>query len=85
MPAEIINRKKKGFSIPLNIWLWENGKFRDLIYDIIFSSTAKKRGFFNYKVIERMFYEHDRLIQFHGQRIWSLFMFEMWQRSFIDR
>ena len=84
VPKKIIDRTKMGFSVPLDIWLWQKGKFRDLIYDVIFDSRTKRRKYFNYKIIEKMFYEQERLLQLHGHQIWTLFMFEMWQRNYLD-
>ena len=85
IPKAILTRSKMGFSVPLKTWLWEKGKFRDLIYDVLLDPKTKKRGYFNYPMIEKMLHEHDRLIQMHDQRIWTLFMFELWHRNFLDR
>ncbi len=84
VPKEIIRRRKRGFEIPLEIWLWQNGKFRDMVYNVVFDSKTKKRGYFNYKMIEKMFYEHDRLLKAHHHEIWTLFILELWHRNFLD-
>ena len=84
IPKAILKRPKMGFSVPLNTWMWEQGKFRDFVYDVLFDSKTKRRGYFNYAVIEKMFLEHDRLITMHDQRIWTLLMFELWHRNFLD-
>jgi len=84
LPRQIIKREKMGFSIPINIWLWQNGKFRDLVYDAIFNLKAKKRGLFNYKAIEGVFSKHEQIAPFQGHSIWALFMFELWQKNFLD-
>jgi asparagine synthetase B (glutamine-hydrolysing) len=73
------------FAIPLDIWLWQKCRFRDLIYDVIFDSRTKKRGYFNYNLIGKMFYEHERLIKLLGHRFWTLFMYELWHRNFLDK
>ncbi len=31
LPKEILERPKKGFSIPMDLWVWEKGKWRDMI------------------------------------------------------
>ena len=84
LPKAIAERPKMGFSIPLGIWLWEDGKFGDLVRDVIFDPKTKRRGYFNYPMIDKMFAEHDRLHQSHAQRIWTLFMFELWHRNFLN-
>lgn len=83
LPPKIAKRSKMGFSIPLDIWLWEKGRFREMVYDVLFDSKTRHRGYFNYRFIERMFSEHDKLTACHGYRIWALFMFELWQRNFL--
>ncbi len=85
LPASIINREKMGFSIPMDIWLWRKGKFSDMIYDVLFDQRTKKRGYFDFAAVKKMFYEHDHLICLHGHRIWALFMFELWHRNFLDK
>lgn len=84
IPKAILERSKMGFSVPLKTWLWEKGKFRDFIYDVLLDARTKRRGYFNHKLIQTMLDEHDQLIYMHDQRIWTLFMFELWHRNFLD-
>ena len=42
------------------------------------------RGFFRHQYVKHMLDQHSRLECFHGYRIWVLFMFEHWQREFMD-
>ncbi len=85
LPLGVTDRPKKGFSVPLDAWLWEEGPIRELIRDVLFSQKSKSRGHYDHRAIERMFSEHDRFQIMHGYRIWLLFMFEMWCRNFIDK
>jgi asparagine synthase (glutamine-hydrolysing) len=84
LPKEILERPKKGFSIPMDLWLWEKGKWRDMIYDTIFSQRTREREQFDMKILERLQHEHERLENFHGYKLWTIFIFEMWQRAFLD-
>jgi asparagine synthase (glutamine-hydrolysing) len=84
LPASVLERSKKGFSIPMDLWLWEKGVWREMIYDTIFSQRARARGQFDMKILERLQHEHDRLEKLHGYKLWTIFIFEMWQRTFLD-
>lgn len=83
VPEKIIRRTKMGFAIPLDIWLWEKGKFRDMVYDTLFDSQSRQREYFNHRFVKQMASEHDSLTQLHGYRLWVLFIFEMWHRKFM--
>jgi asparagine synthase (glutamine-hydrolysing) len=85
LPKTVIERGKKGFSIPMDVWLWEKGAWRELIYDTIFSQRTRERGQLEIKVLEKLQHEHERLERLHGYKLWTVFVFEMWQRAFLDR
>jgi asparagine synthase (glutamine-hydrolysing) len=82
LPREVLARPKKGFSIPMDVWLWEKGPWRDMVYDTVFSDSSRRRGLFNMTMLEQMQREHDGLERLHGYKFWTLFMFESWQRRF---
>lgn len=84
LPDTILERSKKGFSIPMDLWLWEKGQWREMIYDTIFSQRTRARGQFDMKTLERLQSEHERLENLHGYKLWTIYMFESWQRAFID-
>ncbi len=84
LPDEIIARPKKGFSIPMDVWLWMKGTFRDMVYDTLLAPRTRARGLFNFPRVASMLDEHDRLRGLHGYRLWTLFVFEVWQRNFVD-
>jgi asparagine synthase (glutamine-hydrolysing) len=84
LPPEILQRPKKGFSIPMDLWLWERGRWRDMVYDTLFSARTRQREQFDRATLERMGREHDRMEKMHGYRLWTAFIFETWQRRFLD-
>jgi asparagine synthase (glutamine-hydrolysing) len=85
LPKSILERPKKGFSIPMDLWLWEKGEWREMIYDTIFSRSTREREQFDMKALERFQHEHERLERCHGYKLWAVYVFEMWQRNFLDR
>ncbi len=84
LPREVLARSKKGFSIPLDVWLWQPGPFRDMVRDVLLDPQTRARGQFAPGAVTRMWDEHDRLRALHGYRLWTLFVFELWQRHFVD-
>lgn len=85
LPEVILERPKQGFGIPMDLWLWEKGRWRDMVYDTIFSRRTRERGQFDMQVLERLQHEHERLDNFHGYKLWTVYTFETWQRAFLDR
>jgi asparagine synthase (glutamine-hydrolysing) len=84
LPRVVLERPKKGFSVPMDLWLWERGRWRELIYDTIFSRRARERGQLDTKLLDRLRREHERLEGLHGYKLWTVFIFEAWQRAFLD-
>ena len=80
LPDPILDRPKKGFAIPVDTWLWQDGRFREMVLDVLCDARTRQRGLFNMAPIQKMLKEHDRLERFHGHSIWTLFMLEAWQR-----
>ncbi len=85
LPRAVVQRPKKGFSIPMDLWLWEKGRWRDMIYDTIFGRRTRERAQFDMKILERLQHEHDRLESLNGYKLWTVYAFETWQRAFLDR
>ena len=82
LPDDILIRRKRGFSIPIDSWF--RGKLKSLLYDTVFSIRALQRGYFNPKKLYQIAQEHDTGQKAHGSLLWALMMLEMWHREFID-
>jgi asparagine synthetase B (glutamine-hydrolysing) len=80
----VLNKRKQGFSIPMDLWLWQPGEWRDMVNDTIFSRRTAERDQFDMRELERLRVQHDRLERLNGYKLWTVFMFEMWQREFLD-
>lgn len=84
LPAEISARPKQGFAVPMDIWLWEPGRFRDAVYDTLRDPRCRTRGWFDPVRVDSLLDEHDRLRGLHGHRLWTLFVLEHWLRRWYD-
>jgi len=81
LPQSILNRRKQGFSIPLDHWL--RGPLRDLLRSYVTGSELKALGLFNASTIEVMLDEHDRGIRNHETQLWTLLTFILWHRAYM--
>jgi asparagine synthase (glutamine-hydrolysing) len=82
LPAEIIDRPKMGFPVPLGNWL--RGKYKHVVDEYVLSPRAFERGIFDTGSLRKLVAEHNAGTN-HDERLWSLINFEIWQRTFIDR
>ncbi len=81
LPAEILDRPKMGFPVPIGGWF--RGQFKHIVDEYVLGSRAMERGIFDADFIRKIVAEHNAG-ENHDERIWSLLNFEIWQRRFID-
>jgi len=77
IPSEYIERPKKGFAFPVTEWI--RGPLRDWAEDLLHENRIRNQGFFQPKVIRRIWRQHLTGWQDHDTLIWSLLMFQAWQ------
>jgi asparagine synthase (glutamine-hydrolysing) len=76
VPAEIADRPKMGFGVPLGAWF--RGAMRPYIRDILLSPTAKYRQMLSAPFVERLVRRHlDGRVN-AGPQLWGLICFERW-------
>ncbi len=80
LPREILNRKKKGFGIPLTKWL--KNELKPTLLETFNPSRIKSDGLFNSNTISKMLDDHFKGNKDNRKPIWTLFMFEMWKERF---
>jgi len=81
IPAELIDRKKQGFGVPLDAWF--RGPLRPWVRDILLDTRTRRRGLLNAPAVEALLAAHDRYGG-HGHRLWLLVLLELWCRTFLD-
>jgi asparagine synthase (glutamine-hydrolysing) len=82
LPAENIDRPKRGFSIPLASWF--KHEFGDLAMDVLLDGRLEQRGYFRMNVVRRLLTEHRAGANMWQKQLWNLLMLELWHRMFID-
>lgn len=81
LPAEILNRRKEGFSIPIKSWMKE--ELKPMMLDFLSPSALQRTGCFEPQHVERLVREHLEGRENHSHRLWSLLMFQMWHHEYM--
>jgi asparagine synthase (glutamine-hydrolysing) len=82
VPAEILNRPKQGFGVPIQQWI--NRQLRDRIRDTLNDPRTVQRGYVAGEHVDLLLREHERGRRDHSMALWSLLMLELWHRNFVD-
>jgi asparagine synthase (glutamine-hydrolysing) len=82
VPAEILERPKQGFGVPLQQWI--NDQLRGRIHETLREQRTRERGLIEDVYVRRLLDEHERNRRDHSGQLWALFMLEQWQRIFVD-
>ncbi len=83
VPPALLSRPKQGFGVPVQQWI--NQELRSYIRDVLTDKKMRARGYFNWKYVDVLFDEHERGRRDHSMQLWSLFMLELWHRTFVDK
>jgi len=76
LPKNILYRRKMGFGVPLVHWF--KGDLVDYARDILLSSEARQRGYFNPAHLENILQTHQKRGRDMSAKIWALLFFEHW-------
>jgi asparagine synthase (glutamine-hydrolysing) len=82
LPAEIVEKRKQGFSPPDQSWY--RGPTMDYIREVLLDARSLERGYFQPAYVKRVLEEHLEGRVNHRLLIWSLLSFEWWNRLFMD-
>ncbi len=72
LPAEIVERKKHGFAVPIGELI--RALFWDRVADRLLSRSNPVAEWFERTVIERLLHEHRSGRQDHGKKLWALYV-----------
>jgi asparagine synthase (glutamine-hydrolysing) len=76
VPAEIVERPKMGFGVPINKWL--RSELRGWASDLLDGELLGKQGYFHVEPIVRMWKEHMSGSADRSAELWPILMFQAW-------
>lgn len=82
IPREILDKKKHGFTVPVEIWFRK--ELKKYAQDILLDSSFFNSGFFNKANIENLLRRHFSGKEDLGTTLWALINFALWQKMFIE-
>jgi asparagine synthase (glutamine-hydrolysing) len=82
LPAEILNRKKRGFGVPMGAWLRRDLNL--LVQETLSEQVVQKRGLFQWPVVKQLIQRHEAQEGDYTDHLLALINLELWFRQFID-
>lgn len=82
IPKENIDRPKRGFGVPIGEWF--RGELKDYLCDHLLDISFLKRGFYNFSKVKNMVESHMSLKKDYSYQLWTLLMFDLWYRRFME-
>lgn len=82
LPASIIGRRKRGFSIPIAAWL--NRELQPLVREYLAEERLDREGIFCGSEVSRLLDQHSRYVSNHAKRIWTILMFQLWRDRWME-
>ena len=89
LPSEVREGRKRGFALPLPIWM-RQPQIREVIEDCLSATSVSRRGLLAPAAVRRQmdaFYARDHRRGNQGQlwlRVWMLAVLELWCRTHLD-
>jgi len=82
LPAEIATRRKLGFPVPIRIWLREE-KYYSIVKEYFTSQAAAE--YFHMENLVAVLDEHYHGKKDNSRKIWTVFMFLLWHKEYMEK
>lgn len=76
VPKHLIERPKKGFSIPLAQWL--RGPLKEWAETLLSEKRLRNDGYFNVQMVRQTWHQHLQGKRDHALKLWGVLMFQAW-------
>jgi asparagine synthase (glutamine-hydrolysing) len=82
LPAEILERKKRGFGAPIGAWLRKD--LESMVSELLSEDQVRRRGLFRWPIIQQLMADHAAERRDCTDHIFALVVLELWCRIFLD-
>jgi len=79
LPHNILYRPKMGFAVPLSSWF--RGPLKERMREAVLGTTLADTGYFDSKFLKKLVDEHQSGFGEHSAALWTILMFEAFQRK----
>jgi asparagine synthase (glutamine-hydrolysing) len=83
LPADILDRKKRGFGTPMGAWLKQ--ELAPMLRHLMAPSVIESRGLFRLPAVERLMADHSASRIDGTDALLALMNLEIWSRVYLDR
>jgi len=82
LPASITERPKRGFAVPVRRWFKQ--QLKDWVSTCLIDESSTVGSLFQKKAVQKILSEHNHGLRNHASKIYSLLVFELWYRHYIE-
>jgi asparagine synthase (glutamine-hydrolysing) len=83
LPADVVDRPKVGFKVPLDKWFRE--QLRDMAFDLLTGPSSFVGTTFDRAAVGKLLDDHSSGDRNEQPRIWTLLSLEVWHRELVNR
>jgi asparagine synthase (glutamine-hydrolysing) len=81
LPDEIVDRRKVGFRVPLDVWM--RGDLKVMTHDLLLADTSFATQVFDRSVVADLVESHDKGRTSEEAALFTLLSLEIWHETFI--
>ncbi len=82
LPDEILRRPKKGFNIPVALWL--RSDLREMMLDTLSPSRLRQNGWLSERAVQNLISDHLAGRGDNRKQIWTLLVFSLWADKYLS-
>ena len=82
LPAEVLRRPKRGFSVPLSRWF--RGPLKSLAQDLLSEARLRAGGLLNPVPVQRLLQAHFAGVRSYDDQLFALMVLQLWQAQYLD-
>ena len=82
IPAELLDRRKQGFQLPLVDWM--RNEMKDQFLRVLLEPRTLQRGYFKPEAVRALVEEHAKGRRDRSGMLWRMLVLELWHRNFME-